>query len=428
LIKENQLNPYSEFVNILDLSLKTFVPKPSTEWKITATKYVDGHAAHELRRLVDLDVRREFGIFFTDSKLAMKVLDHLKPDFNNKSVIYDPACGAGNLLISAYNYMKIRGIVVKNKNTFLGTDIHKELVDAASLRLQINQLINSGNSTSKAINRSPFKLISGDGLKQNSCYRQATHVLVNPPFNLVEAGEKILWSKGKVSAAALFIDRIVENIDSGTSIYAILPDVLRSGSRYQKWREIIFSKCKVIKSILLGQFDKFTDVDVFAIHLVKHEPLATPAAIRISVKQNSQKTIDSLFDVCVGSVVDNRDPELGPQRKYIVSKGLKGWSILKNTKRKRKHSGKSFQGPFVVIKRTSRKGDQQRAVATVIHMTSPVYVDNHLIVLKPKTGTLKECRKILNTLKSEKTDRWLNKKIRCRHLTVKIVSKIPIWQ
>ena len=71
-------------------------------------------------------------------------------------------------------------------------------------------------------------------------------------------------------------------------------------------------------------------------------------------------------------------------------------------------------------------GDAQRAVATIINMPNSVFVDNHLIVLTPKSGTLRDCKKAIEILKDSKTDDWLDDKIRCRHLTVKIVSKIPI--
>ena len=58
-------------------------------------------------------------------------------------------------------------------------------------------------------------------------------------------------------------------------------------------------------------------------------------------------------------------------------------------------------------------------------MPNPVFVDNHLIVLKPISGTLRDCKKALAILKENQTNEWLDDKIRCRHLTVKIVSKIP---
>ncbi len=81
----------------------------------------------------------------------MKILQLLKPDFSTQSIIYDPACGVGNLIISAYNYIQESKIKFNNREHFLGTDIHQEFIEAARLRCLINQLLYpvSTSSTSK---------------------------------------------------------------------------------------------------------------------------------------------------------------------------------------------------------------------------------------------------------------------------------------
>jgi hypothetical protein len=432
LVKEKNIGNYKEFVNFLDLELQAFAIDVSNDWKNNALKCVDGLAADELRRLVDLETRRKDGIFFTNSELAKRVFEELKPNFSDKSLIYDPACGAGNLLIAAHNFISKTNTKIASEKYLYGTDKYAEFVNAAKLRLSMNQLLISNSdavSHKVKIVKPNFNIVEADGLKQNEYYENATHIIVNPPFNLVAVDEKLDWSKGKVSAAALFIDKIIQNISQGVSIYAILPDVLRSGSRYDKWRKMVEQNCVIGKTKLLGQFDKHADVDVFAIKLTKRRK-----SVSLNIKETKpekskkNKVIEDLFDVCVGPVVDNRDAFEGPNRKYIISKGLKGWTVQTGIKLTRKHKGKSFEGPFVVIKRTSRMGDSQRAIATIINIVNPVFVDNHLIILKPKSGTLKDCRKVLSILKDSKTDNWLNQKIRCRHLTVKIVSKVPLWQ
>jgi hypothetical protein len=54
-------------------------------------------------------------------------------------------------------------------------------------------------------------------------------------------------------------------------------------------------------------------------------------------------------------------------------------------------------------------------------------VENHLIVLRPKDGTIGACREVLGILKDERTTRWLNERIRCRHLTVAALDELPWW-
>lgn len=422
------MKEYKPFVNLLATELKSFLEKPKKDWRETALKYVDGFAADELRRLVSLETRRENGTFFTDSELGKKVLSLLKPIFNKDSVIYDPACGVANLLISAADFIRNKNILI-DENNLLGTDIYLEFVEAARLRLKLNQLIHNVEITNAE--KIENSLIQADGLVSNEFYKKATHIFVNPPFNQIVSNDKLIWAKGKVSAAALFIEKIIENSNPGVSIIAILPDVLRSGSRYGKWRAIIEEKCIIENIKLLGQFDRYADVDVFALRLTKLKENIRTKRLNKSWQLNDtvayEKTLSDLFEICVGPVVDNRDSREGTCLKYIVSRGLKGWDETGDVTLKRKHKGKSFRSPFIVIKRTSRVSDTHRAVATIINMPDPVYVDNHLIILKPKSGKISDCRKAIRGLRDRKTDAWINDQIRCRHLTIKIVCKIPVW-
>lgn len=421
------MKEYKEFVNLLDSELQSFRKKPNEEWKEAALKYVDGFAADELRRLVKLEDRREDGTFFTHSDLGKRVLSLLKPNFTKESVVYDPACGASNLLISVADYVRNKNRIKKFEANLFGTDIHKEFVEASRLRLQMNQLIyNDKISDAKKIESN---IIVADGLLSNKFYEKATHIVVNPSFNQIPSENKLAWAKGKVSAAALFIDKIIQHSKVGVSILAILPDVLRSGSRYEKWRNLVEQTCVIEKVKLLGQFDQYADVDVFALKLTKRkENIEIKSASKKWQSNNviPGKVLSDLFDVCVGPVVDNRDPHEGANRKYIVSRGLEGWCETNDVNLSRQHEGKSFISPFVVIKRTSRASDPHRAIATIINMPDPVYVDNHLIILKPKSGKVEVCLKALEILKDKRTDDWINTQIRCRHLTVKIVSKIPL--
>lgn len=420
---------YSSFVNQLHSDRINYSTKPKEEWINEALKYVDGLAAEELRRLVKLETRRMYGAFFTPGDLAAKVVQNLFPSLDENSVIYDPACGAGNLLLPVLQQVKEKRIIPKKNYFLLGTDIHQEFVDAANSRLSIMQLILKSESEN-VFHLNRFKVKKGDGLLGNEFFGASTHVFVNPPFNLMATPMDINWAKGAVSAAAVFIDHIIKNVTPSATIVAILPEVLRCGSRYSAWRQMVLQNCVNEKVELLGRFDKFANVDVFAIRLRKREKInkqkQAPAELKHSKSQ--KRTIEDHFTVCVGPVVDNRDPLEGRKRGYIVSRGLPGWSIQNNYTHTRNHSGKSFNGPFIVIKRTSRMGDSQRAIATIINTRHPVYVDNHLIVLQPKAGTIEACIEAIQILKDPRTDFWLNNQIRCRHLTVKVVSKIPIWE
>ncbi|HLP39548.1 N-6 DNA methylase [Lacibacter sp.] len=412
---------YQPFIASLRKLIEEYPGKIENPWKKLAISSVNGLASKELRSLVSLEERRASGAFFTDTELGSSVLKSYNLSFGENVNFYDPACGASNLLISVKNHFSGK---LSKKNISLevfGTDIHKEFIEASKLRLEISDLLlNSRNSDYSK------KILVADGLKSNTFYQNATHVITNPPFNQIDSPFDIDWASGKVSAAALFIDVISKNVNPGTEIIAILPDVLRSGSRYEKWRAHISNHCVVTGIKLFGQFDNYADVDVFSVFLKKKEqPCEETISPWITTTINESKLSD-LFNVSVGTVVDNRDPHKGIKRPYLISKGLEGWTECNYTDLTRKHKGKAIQSPFVVIKRTSRFGDNHRAIATLVTIPEQVYVDNHLIVLQPKKGGIATCRRILKILKTKSIDDWIDSQIRCRHLTVKVVSNIPL--
>ena len=422
------LEKYRSFIEHVHLHVQSAPSAPKDEWLAEALKCVDGKAESELRRLVELDLRRKLGAFFTPSALARRVVREMLIDLNVDSVIYDSACGAGNLLLSVWDYLTDYRIRPKSEKCLFGTDTELEFIKAARARVELKHMISviANNYVGVGLSNA-IEFGQMDGLENNKYYYHATHVFVNPPFNQQKAPDDINWAKGSVSSAALFLDRIITYVKPSTVITAILPDVLRSGSRYEKWRKRVLSHCKNERVKLLGQFDKHADVDVFAITLRKND---NAVAITRSLQSSTPNTLTlkDKFEICVGTVVDNRDEHKGRRRGYIVSRGLAGWSITRQFSQSRQNEGRSFSGPFVVVKRTSRMGDKSRAVATIINTPNPVYVDNHLIVLVPKNGQILECRRLVENLKDVRTDDWLNEQIRCRHLTVKIVSDIPIWQ
>ena len=81
----------------------------------------------------------------------------------------------------------------------------------------------------------------------------------------------------------------------------------------------------------------------------------------------------------------------------------------------------------MVVRRTSRPGDNHRAVASIINVKERVAVENHFLILQPKDLRLVTCKRAAKVLFSAKTTDWLNKVIRCRHLTVSSLMRLPWW-
>ena len=207
----------------------------------------------------------------------------------------------------------------------------------------------------------------------------------------------------------------------------ILPDVLRSGSRYTAWRACVEAHARLGRLQLLGQFDRWADVDVFSLELqVSRSGPASAEAWGYPVLE-VPGTVRDHFVVSVGRVVPYRDEERGPRYRYIHARNLPPWQVDSKPREWRRHTGEPFKPPFVVVRRTSRAGQTSRSVGTIVIGEEPVAVENHLLVLAPIDGTVARCQQLLEVLRSPRSNEWFDQRIRCRHLTAAALRQLPWW-
>jgi hypothetical protein len=256
-------------------------------------------------------------------------------------------------------------------------------------------------------------------------------VLVNPPFTRVTAPVSCTWGAGSVSRAALFVESCLNQSPRPRYIHAILPDVLRTGSRYQKWRSLVSEAAEVSAVTTIGLFDRWTDVDVFTVKF-KVSAVGIPRMDNQPVDWGTppittDERVDDKFRIRVGSVVAYRHEHTGDSFPYAHTNVLPAWGKISDLPEQIRSRGGALRPPFVLIRRTSRPEDRFRAVGTIITGMRPVAVENHLLVAIPKDRTVRTCRELLTVLRNSETSDWLNKRIRCRHLTVGAVSEIP-WR
>ena len=426
-----QITPFvSELHEVLENSITTY---PAN--RDIVLQLLDGRPASELRRLVPLKNLRESGAFFTGSQLAkIAVSAEFASTINKTSVLVDPTCGGGDLLLSCTQYLPLFRDLPETVNQWqsnlYGVDLYSEFVDIAKLRLVLKAITLGAdkNTSSFNVNSDSFTGFRVGSIFQNlDVLQNATHVLLNPPFYKMPSPESCQWGSGKVNAAAVFLEACINNVQKGTRIVAILPDVLRSGTRYEKWRYFIESNCEIKKIQLYGQFDAWADVDVFVMELVVNNEPGINSCIWANLGSDREIVLSDKFDISIGPVVDYRDPHIGPNVKYIHPCGLPAWENLKVINNTRAFKGRTFQSPFVVVRRTSRQSDKYRAIGTIIETDDDVAIENHLIVLKPKDGELSTCQDLLNNLQDERTNAWINESIRCRHLTIKSLANLPWW-
>jgi hypothetical protein len=400
-------------------------------WDERAVAALNGQASLELRSVISLKTRRRFGAFFTGSKLAARLVSRCSK-FDKDSIIHDPSVGMGDLLLASAQKLPL-GRTLKETlkrwgQQLTGTDIHPKFIEGAKTRLVI--LARQRHGLKSVGITSIAGLFPGirvaDGLTQHKLFAQATHLALNPPFVLTDAPKGCKWAGGRITAAANFVITSLERATPGAELFAILPDVLRSGSFTEHWRKRVEELAAVKLVEPYGIFDESADVDVFILRVKRRAKNSAAESVPwTSVPIQTGTSIADFFEVHVGRVVPHRDPKKGKWHPYIHARSVPTWEIMREFKASRRHQGKVYAPPFVAIRRTSRPGHPYRAAATVIAGKKSVAVENHLIVCEPKAKTLKMCKKLMTKLQTPAVNKFLDKRIRCRHLTVGAVAAIP---
>ncbi len=394
---------------------------------------LDGGPGDALRRTTELAERREQGAFFTGRDLADRALQNHVASLKRSATVLDPACGAGDLLLACTTRLSccrdLRTTLVQWGKQLAGYDINAEFVRAAKARLilaAVSRGAKRGRSPIPPIDSVFPHVCVGDGLSQPEAIYGSQAIAMNPPYSMIDAPEGCAWGSGKVSMAALFLEACVFQAEKGTAIVAILPDVLRAGSRYEKWRNRILGRARISKIEIVGQFDRHADVDVFLLSLKVNECGGRDKKTWYPSEERPRHgTVGDFFDVHVGPVVPYRDPHRGPWYPYIYPKLIPAWKTVSDVSGHRRYRGRVFKPPFVVVRRTSRPGDRHRAAGSIIRAPQEVAVENHFLVLQPKDAKRQSCRGLIEVLRSPAATRWLNMRIRCRHLTVSALRDMP---
>ena len=392
---------------------------------------LDGGPRRALRSTVPLQTRRASGAFFTSEDLATRLWD--VPDRFPHGAVADPACGAGDLLLTVARHLPVRRTLRRTLREWgrhlAGFDIHAEFVKATRVRLALLAISRGVLVRGFALDELDQTLPSircGDGLLRLHELAPVSHFLLNPPYSIMPApGGLAWWGRGGVSRAALFIDQCLLSARQGARISAVLPDVLRSGTLYQRWREHVARRAAVDRIELVGRFEPEVDVDVFLLELTV---AAGGRAVSWWNEPNRQRGVfGERFRIGVGSYVPFRSSGRGPWQPYLEPGNCPPWGEIRQVTGHKRYDGRLNEPPFLAIRRTSNPKDAARAVASLVLGPRPVAVENHLLVAHPKDGRIGTCREALAIVQSPKTNVWLNQRLRCRHLTLRALSELPWW-
>lgn len=379
------------------------------------------------RQSHDVEHRRAAGTFFTGSAKSKQIAQQLRKKLPAGSLVMDPTCGIGDLLLAYAGYLPIETTLPQTLLTWgeqlSGIDLNADLVRLTKARLVLLARLRGGFTGKIDDIDGIFPHIRvGDMNQAKLELGEPDGFLFNPPFGVVKNVEECTWSAGSINAAALFLAELVKQKKASALISAILPEVLRCGSRYAAFRTYLEQLGVWGSYKSLGRFDAWTDVDVFST-LIVPSPKGKIWGSRGMTKDDIR--VGDMFRVHVGAVVPHRDSKKGVWQRYICAKTTPKWCDGFEPSVSRRFRGTVFKPPFVVVRRTSSPSDGNRAVATVIVGDRTVAVENHLLVLLPMDGSVETCRRLIRVLASHETNTFLNAEIRCRHLTTGIVAQIP---
>ena len=450
----NALRRFRQYIGVIEQLAQGREVLSPVEWRRKMETCLDGEPGEVLRREVEYARLRQQGAYFTGARMASRVANALGVDLEGKNrtddgirlngvsssqpdsrhLYFDPTCGAGDLLLAVAKKLPIACTLGKTLadwgRCLGGCDISPDFVRLAKARLVLlaaKRCRVRPSDENVVLSRTFPKIVEADFLSHPSRAQHADVVIMNPPFGYTRAPNGCEWAQGRINAAAMFAERAISDSREGTRIAAILPDVLRSGSRYERWRNLIGALGSIRGERPLGLFDRWADVDVYLLDFLKAADRQERGKAAIQPSARQLRGVGKRFAVHVGPLVPHRHKEEGPEVLYIHARSLPAWGEHKRIVEKRKFSGRLFEPPFVAVRRTSRPNARKRAVATLVLGEGDVAVENHLIVLLPKDGTTRTCRNLMLRLQSTKTDDWINSRMRCRHLTTAVVAGMPWW-
>jgi hypothetical protein len=395
---------------------------------------LDGEPSFHVRELFSARNLKRTAAFFTGQALADRALKYVFGNLTHLPVI-DPSCGAGDLLVACAKKLPLKpGLqpaLTSWGNQLSGLDLNPDFVRATKVRLALVARLRGCLSADGL----PFSTDScflnvrvGNGLSSGEQLERPVLVVMNPPYKYVRAPESCNWAHGRVSLAALFLNTWLKRVPCGSRIVAILPDVLRTGTRYERWRQLVEKQSVIESAEVVGQFQPWADVDVFILRLlIPNRGRGATKWWTTSVDSRFSGLVSDHFEVRVGPVVPHRDKQTGPMWAFLHARIAPAWKVIKRISERRRYEGRVLRPPFVIIRRTSRPGDSPRAVASLVVGNRKVAVENHLLVLIPRRKSLATCQRLLMALKLKSTNEWLDQRIRCRHLTVKSISEMPFW-
>jgi type I restriction enzyme M protein len=227
---------------------------------------------------------KEIGIVLTPRHITKFAVEVLDVDIND--IVFDPTCGTGGFLVSAFDYVK--------------SNANEEQID----RFKVNNLFGIEQEPEVVALAIVNMIFRGDGknnIEEGSCFKKSvrgtikdgvataeyinaedapgskvvTKVLMNPPFAL----------KSKMEKEYKFVDRALDQMQDGGILFTILPySCLTKQGGYKTWRDNLLTN-NTLLSVITFPYDLFYPIGVNALGIfiqkgVPHSPDANVFWVR----------------------------------------------------------------------------------------------------------------------------------------------------
>ena len=228
---------------------------------------------------------KEIGIVLTPRHITQFATEVL--NVNNNDFVFDPTCGTGGFLVSAFDYVKIHSNPsqigkFKEKNIF-GIEQEPEVVALAIVNMIFrgdgkNNII-EGNCLQKGLIFHKNKFITGKYISAKEKEEKLsiakeeeidvniiTKVLMNPPFALKNSDEK----------EYKFVDYALNEMEDGGLLFSVLPFscMVKSGS-YLEWRKRLL-RSNTLLSVVTFPKDLFYPIGVHTVGIFVKKGVAHP--------------------------------------------------------------------------------------------------------------------------------------------------------
>ncbi len=103
------MNPFESYVGTLETLASKFLNLNiiNDQDYLMIKNALNGQPSKVLRSLIPLSELRQSGVFFTNRDLADQLVELIASDIEKVKVIYDPACGVGDLLLACARRLPI---------------------------------------------------------------------------------------------------------------------------------------------------------------------------------------------------------------------------------------------------------------------------------------------------------------------------------